>query len=402
MDNEVDFSKYGSSLRRARLIIIGAALVCGALGALYSMRSPYQSTFTLQPVERIAELAAAGVPADELDTRTIMEVIAATISSNAGEAALQASVDESVEVSASASPNLDVNAVTVTVSADTEEAVSQAVDEIIASAAELFERELGVTVAGVRADAQRRLAASQERLDAVTELISSASNDQTLLVDGLIVESQKWKADIDDTVAQIDALDSYEQQLRDDVRALGVDTPEKSPGLVVAGVGGLLAGLVVSSIVVLLIAAFDHSIRSRRDLTRIGLDNLVGVLPREAQQPDLDLALGALRRTAQTAGFTAIQIVPVAAQPDLADFRREITRMLDGSDTISLRRPLREDAHDTTEAAPSSLSAVAIRWGKDDTNDVIACANALSAIGASSVSVLLYDVPRSEIAHVEA
>ena len=62
-----------------------------------------------------------------------------------------------------------------------------------------------------------------------------------------------------------------------------------------AVLGGLGAGMLACGAVAL-VAAFDRRIRTRRDLDRLGLDNLLGVVSTRRTDSELDVLAAALRQ----------------------------------------------------------------------------------------------------------
>jgi hypothetical protein len=162
--------------------------------------------------------------------------------------------------------------------------------------------------------------------------------------------------------------------------------------------GGVLGGVVVVGIVAVR-TALDRRIRTRRDLERLGLVNLIGVVSRVLEPSEIDVTSAAIKQAANRAACDTVQLVPVGGDRP-TDIAQQFVGRLDPLEVIA-RPPIEVDASATADAAPTSLNVVLVRWGRDDKMSTMSVANRLAAASGSPIAVLLVDVPQREFAWIE-
>jgi hypothetical protein len=395
MDNELDLGRYSSALRRRARVIVVLAVVGALVGLLVALRSQYVTTATIAWIDRAAELDSAGVDPDNVDVRQALTQVASTLDGDGFESTLS----DDASVSAVAVLTETGGSVSVVVGADSPGAVTRAMAQVAEVASQTYVHEVRAQVDGIVGNFQRQADTLGGQLDSIEQQIAAAGDDQTTLTEGLLVQAETLRADRAEAVDQGTALEQYAAALEQDLRLQTVTGPKRPrPPIAMAIAGGLL-GAALAAGGVLLMAALDHRIRSRRDLERIGLTGLLGVLSSKPDDAELDVLAGAVAQTARRAGRAVVQFVPVSDQrpvhlADVLGPRAADVVMHD-------RRPLQTDASETVAAAAEALGVITVVWGRDTRVSTMSAANRLAAVAGSPIGVVLVGIPRREIDRIE-
>ena len=395
MDNELDLGKYSAAIRRRRWVIAAAVGLGAIVGFTAGWRAPLSSTRTLVPVDRSAELDSAGVLPENVDIGSILQQVAATLSSDSFDSELPP--DSSV--TAREVITEDSASILLEVSAPSESQFDRTLATAASAAASQYAAGLRRTIDRVTVSTQARIEAGRSALASIEQQLAIAGSDQPNLIERLLIGAEDIRATIGEDEGEVAALQGLSADVDGDLRPLdGADPARSRPPLILAVLGGAGAGLFACGIVVL-VAAFDRRIRTRRDLERIGLTNLLGVLSKLETDTELDVLAGALRQAANRASTKMIQLVPVSASA--AASRAEQLSRGDHPLEIHERPPITVDAVETMRHAPDSLNVIMITWGQDDTTASMSTANRLAAATSTPIGVVLVAVPATETEFVE-
>ena len=392
MDNELDLGRYSSAFRRRRLLIAVAVVLGAALGLVVALRAPLGSSASLVPINRAAELASANVDPDDIDVVQVLGQVAAAINADSfgDQLADGSEIDARVIVTA------DAAVVLLSTSASSETALDRILELALSASAAVYGDEIRTRIEGVTENYTDGLDSRKARLASLEQQASAAGADQTTLVEGLLLAAESARAEISRREDQILAIERLAGRLDDDLRVVETTAPSRSaPAVAMVALGGLGAGLVALGGVAL-VAAFDRRIRTRRDLDRIGLTNLLGAVA--VGSHDLAIVEGAIRQSAIRLGARSIQFVPVtsAGTIPLADH-------LSSADLPEVwdRPPLDVDAGETIPSSTDAFNIVKVAWGKDTSLKTAAVANQLSAASEFSIGIILVGVPVSELPYIE-
>lgn len=375
------------------------AIVGLALGLVVAARSSFSSTFTLQAVPRRAELSAVGIDPDQLDTDVILDVIQGSLVredfDNTVSALIGATVAiESVRVVGS-------KVLTVTVSSDTAAAVDAGVTEVLKLSQAIYVKEASSSLGVVHQLFETRLKDANRHLASVETILQQATGDQQTLIEGMIVERQRATAEIDNATTVLRALDRYEQNVSNDLRDLGRVPAERSFGRVKLALAGAILGAILCSLAVLGRTAFDRRIRTRKDLSRVGIDDLAAVIQAQPTEESFVSANASIVSLVTRLGATSAQLVPVGPTGDQATLVR-LAETFQSPATVTLQPAASLSATAAKNASSFGVTILAVRWGKDDRNAMVRVANELSSAGTKHISVLLYAVPSNEVSNVES
>jgi hypothetical protein len=394
VDNEVDLTRYSAGLRRHLRLIMAAAVVGAVLGLVVGALSPFTSSTTLVAIDRSAELAAAGVRTTEFDRRPVFTRIAAALD--------QAEFESTpgVEVDARAFLTESDGAVVVEVFGGSEADVDEAQAAVLAQARSVYVEEMRGLLGGIEQIFDQAAASAMTEIGRLEQQVASADTSRTALIDGLLVQIEQLRTTAVTATDNAAALRRIQGSLENDLVVQRSDTPERARPALLLAVAGAAVGFIVSAGAILLYVGIDKRIRSRRDLERIGLHDLVGTL--SASPPaegEVAILAGALLQAANRSQRTAIQLVPISgpADPELA---ARLQAHLDGIE-IHARASLDLDAGDTMRSAPSVLSIVLVGWGRDDRVAVTTAVNRLAAASGTEAGVVLVGVPARELGTVE-
>jgi hypothetical protein len=395
MDEELDLGKYSAAFRRARRPIVAVVLVGSLLGLFVGVRAPSVWSGTLTWVDRAAELDAAGVDPANVDVRQAVVQVVSVLDGEGFEATL----DDGASVGASAVLTETGGTVAVEIEAGSPGAVERTADRVVELAGETYVGEVRTQVDGIAANFQRRTETLNQQLQSIDEQILAAGVEQTTLTEGLLAQAQVIRTDLAEAVDQLAALDAYIAVLDQDIRFRTAGVPERArPAALMVVLGAVLGGLVAAGIVAA-VTALDRRIRTRRDLERLGLVNLVGVVSRGLETSEIAVASAAVKLAANRAACDSVQLVPVG-EGGRTGIAQQLVDRLDPME-VAARQPIEVDASATVDAAPTSLNVLLVRWGRDDRVSTMSAANRLAAVSGTPIAVLLVDVPKREIAWIE-
>ena len=397
MDNDLDLSRYAASLRRNALWIGAVALLGLLVGVFAATRSDYIQTIRFQAVPKVAELSSVGLISTEFDFEAIVDLIVDDANQDPVEDRLAEQVGKSVDLTAFR--DVERLAIRVVVKSSSAESTARAgelyTDRARAKYLDELSRDLIQLQAGIT---ERRLTTLAQIEDTDAQLEAAGAGQQTL-VEGLLVYRQELIDRLNRLDAQYAAIERFGTDTDQDLRATVFEDPSQTSP-VKLGVLGLfgLGGLALA--LTLALSAIDQTLRTRRDLSNVGLTDLVAVIPR----PPTDLALHSAQRAidalASALDTQAVQIIPVSDRGNGA-MLAPLQRLDPSCCEVTVRRPTTVGPEAVGHASRSGASIVAVEWGRDKRADVVRTANELSAAGAQHVGVLFYGVPAKELSRVE-
>jgi hypothetical protein len=368
------------------------------VGGALSRSSGYTTAFTVQANPQYAALASAGVLPEVLGVSQAVDVIASELSLKSFERDLGAGDSKfSIETKRIE----DSNAIAVNVSASTQTAVGDAVEEIATRSMSIYQGEINASLSELtRLDDQRKTLA-EGRLAVVDDLLSKARTDQQTLVEGLIVERGRLIDSIDSIDARSGLIERYGESSGSQVRTLGLVPVTRGIGTIQGILFGLIGGSAVVIGATLALTAIDRRIRSRRDLQRLGLPDLVAVIPRSISESSLRSARAALDTLGGKSTSHTVQLVPVESGGSLV-WADDLTKIASSKVHVELCGSVDVDPNATGHAADCGTTILAVKWGRDRRNEVVRAANEFAAAGSPAIAVILYDVPDAEVSTVEA
>ena len=397
-DADVDFSRYSFALRRSRKLIAVAALLGALLGAAVAGTAPLQVTLQLRPVQSSAVLKNAGLEVSDLDLDEIAGVVAARLGSESFELQLVDEFGSALGIVV-IPPALGQTATTVTVSGGSSEIIDDVALRITEEAQAVYAAEVSKESRAVESDVKGQIETATERLAETLAVIDQARSDQDFLVEGLLVEAERWKREIDTLSAQAAAIVLVDVSAGDDLRRFGDDQAERPRSPITLAIGGAVAGALAAVFVVLGRASLDRSIRTRRDLERLGLTDMVAAISRDATPAEIGLAAASCNAVAERRGLESIQVVSVSG-PAATTLVEQVSTACAMIELVA-RPPLSVSVDETVAALENSVTSISVQWGKDTASSVVLAANQLAAAGAGEIIVLLYDIPVRELQHVE-
>jgi capsular polysaccharide biosynthesis protein len=395
MDEELDLGRYTAAIRRHARVIVAVMVIGAAMGLAYGARAPYVASGTITWVDRAAELSSAGIDPDDVDLRQAVNQVTAVLVADGFEESLD--VDASVDATGVFTEEQD--SVLVFVEADSVGDAERAASQATEVARRTYVDEVRTLTDGVSANFARAGETLALQLESIDRQVAAASAAQTTLTETLLAQAEIIRGRQADLADQRSALEAYSASLDQDMRFQTPSTPERqrSPALM-AVVGAVVCGLLAVGVIAVA-AALDRRIRTRRDLDRIGLTDLLGGVSRDLEPGELDLVAAAIERAANRTGHHRVQLVPVDGSSEIALAQAFVSR-LDSLEVVD-RPPLERDASETASAATDSLSVVVVRWGRDSRVSTMSVANRLAAASDSPVAVLLIDIPRRELIRIE-
>lgn len=395
MDNELDFGRYWSAFRRRRTLIALAVALGAVSGLILGLSAPLVASSILVPVDRSAQLDSAGIPPELINFRQVVGRVASELESESFAETLSddSSVDATIVTTGDPPPVIGL-----TVRSSSQASVAQALDQASTFASTVYAAEFGRLYDGIVANFEEQLASRRIRLEAIEAQAAAVTGEQVVLAEGLLVSAERARSDIAELENEVAAAQRLSAGLGSDLFVLGESDAERArPPVIMALVGGVVAGG-LALVLLALWVAFDRRIRTRRDLSRIGLDELIGVVS-VRPEADGEVLAGALRRAVQRTGTRSVQLVPVS-QAGAIPLGEIVMGCGDIGEVVD-RATLGSDAAETMREAPNVLTVVKVAWGRDSPTTVMSVVNRLAAASSAPIGVVLVGVPRTELPYVE-
>jgi hypothetical protein len=397
VDNDLDLGRYAAGLRRHARAIASIALLTLIAGSVVALRSRVTESVQFRAFPKVVELDSVGLDTEQFDVDKVMDIIAALANEDRFESEIGEAVGADVKVSARR--DLEKPLVMIKIGAASEDLVVAADQAVTERLSTTYIEEFQADLIRVRTGAERRQTLLEEQLADVDAQLAAAGPNQQTLVEGLLVERQRLTEQITGQDVILTAVERFDTSLPGDLRRSTLDEPDRRSPLLLGGLG-LIAGTVVSVLGVLLLVALDRSVRTRRDLNRVGLHDLLGVVP----QPSTPTAIVATRRAITHAAAvhkaTVAQIVPLSAATEVS-WMDTIDGAVHGTCQFELRKPTTESPEAFEFADDTTITVLAVAWGCDRREKVVRAANEFAAAGSPHIAIVLCGVPPKETSGVE-
>ena len=406
MEDELDIARYVAGARRRIRLIIAIGLVGALAGIAVGLTRPDQVSLTMKPVSRGAELKAAGVDLANVDVTGTIESLVSEMSTDAFETGVTEVVgaDATVSVAVKIGPD---DAIYLVVKSGENNLTDAAVAEVVSRARTFFAADLSLAIAGVKTDVAKKLEDAQGDVADIEAEIASARNDQEFLLEGLLAQRLLRQTQVGALEAQLAALNAFEAGLGADLRVFGRSDPQPSQSTAKLAVAGFLVFALLALMVVLVRTAMDSTLRTRRDLARIGLTSVLAALPEQPTDDDITAAAAALRHLAAHESIGRVRFVRLVGVEDGAEaaskdwFERLQTAVGSKPDCVMVGA-VGEAAMETAQNSKSEFNVLAVPWGVTHKGIAVSAANRLAAAGSQEVGVILFGIPRREMENVEA
>lgn len=280
-ESSVEFADYGEILRRRWwLIVVGTVVGAGlAVGALYMLPKTYTSVALVQVKPVGSQVAVAnGRTSSDLNLDTEAQIVTSNAVAARAQALLRTTTpaaDLGKQVTVTVPPNTSV--LSIGFEAETPGAAqtgAQAfVDAYLANRKQTATDDLKSQVDAIRSqidDLQGQLTRSNQRLATLGKGSAAQADEQA--------RNNSITAQIHDLNTQLIPLLGQQVNPGSVITNAQVPRYASSPNTKVLLVSGLLAGLLAGCVMAFAVDRLDRRIRGRKDLERLGLDSMAGLV----------------------------------------------------------------------------------------------------------------------------
>lgn len=374
-----DFDRYRLAVRRYRLPILGAAIVCGALAMFILGTTGYQVATQFDVFVDAEGLAAVDLDESLSDTTLINRSVQFFADDT-----LQTEVtngNEQVEITSQIDPA--TSSVVVTVTSPTE-AESRAVSAVLFERFDEFVSERRIEAVDSVADILGRQQSEIRERTAELDGSLSALADGDVLRDAYLYERERLVGDDLYLSSQLRAIERFAGSTRriDVVSSSDDDVDSRLTWLITGTIlGALLAGAAV-----LLLAHFDTRVRLRSEVRAASGGADVVVVP-DPNAPGHGTGVAAAQAVFGRMGGP-VTLVPVGGHRATA-----VAETLAGAGVTVT------DAHSLSPATGDAASAVVVTCsGASRAADVMQTHLTLNALGYRTPTAVLGGVPKRELA----
>jgi hypothetical protein len=385
-DTDLDLTRFVRALNYGRKWILATSAVGLLFGVLLGFRSPTaQAVVSLQPDHK--QLVEGGVIV-ELDTNSMLKLTASDLASEAYLNRLKSQLG--VKLTITPTFSADRGDIQVVIEGDGKQNAESAATMMIVEAQARYAEEFS----GPANESLTRLnglleAAQTRRTDIETRLQQAPAGP---LADGLILDMEQQSTQVSRVQASASALSTIVGNAKFELKATSIETSKTHKIILYPVALAVAAGLLCAGWIVVR-AAFDRKIRTRRDFERLGIHSLLGSLPVSHDATD-DAIVGAA--IASTSAHHKSHAVSVKSSPQADDAIAGIARAVNNDGTLTsveILPGLDVSPLAITSAEAADLTTLVVEWGAIHAECLVQRVNQLSTAGAKQVCVVLVGVP---------